>query len=83
MHSMNAAAKMAEILWVSLDWLVGQTDLELDKGVMGRIEEVTKIKVKENVFAMLDAFIATTQMHKFLTKKIKKYEPSNYSGWKR
>ena len=68
--SIDAAAKMADILDVSLDWLVGHTDLELDKGMMRRIEEVTKMKVKEkeHVFAMLDAFIATTKMQGFLTK---------------
>ena len=48
----------------------GHSDLELDKGMMRRIEEVTKMKVKEkeHVFAMLDAFIATTKMQVFLTK---------------
>ena len=68
--SIEAAAKMAGILDVSLDWLVGHTDLELDKGMIRRIEEVTKMKVKEqeHVFAMLDAFIATTKMQGFLTK---------------
>lgn len=68
--SIDAAAKMADILDVSLDWLVGHTDLELDKGMMRRIEEVTKMKIKEkeHVFAMLDAFIATTKMQGFLTK---------------
>ena len=29
--SIETAAKMAELLDVSLDWLVGHTDLELDK----------------------------------------------------
>ncbi len=68
--SIEAAAKMADILDVSLDWLVGHTDLELDKGMIRRIEEVTKMQVKqkEHVFAMLDAFIATTKMQGFLNK---------------
>ena len=68
--SIDAAAKMADILDISFDWLVGHTNLELDKKMMRRIEEVTKMKVKEkeHVFAMLDAFIATTKMQGFLTK---------------
>jgi transcriptional regulator with XRE-family HTH domain len=68
--SIEAAAKMADILDVSLDWLVGHTDLELDKGMIKRIQEVTKMKPKEreHVFAMLDAFIATSKMQGFLTK---------------
>ena len=61
---------MADILEVSLDWLVGHTDLELDKGMINRIKEVTKMKdkEKEHVFAMLVAFIATSKMQGFLTK---------------
>lgn len=68
--SIEAAAKTAEILEVSLDPLTGHTDLELDKGMINRIPEVTKMKdkEKEHVFAMLDAFIATTRMQGFLTK---------------
>ena len=57
--SIEAAAKMAQILDVSLDWLVGHTDLELDKKMIQRIQQVTKMEAKdrEHVFAMLDAFI--------------------------
>ena len=68
--SIDAAAKMADILDVSLDWLVGHTELELDKSMLRRIQEVTKMnpKDKEHVFAMLDAFIATTKMQGFLAK---------------
>lgn len=66
--SIEAAAKMADILGVSLDWLVGHTDLEFDKDMVSRIQEVTKMnpKEREHVFAMLDAFIATTRMQGFL-----------------
>jgi len=61
--SIEAAAKISDILEVSLDWLVGHTDLELDKNMMNRIQEVSKMqpKEREHVFAMLDAFIATTK----------------------
>ena len=57
--SIEAAAKMAQILNVSLDWLVGHTDLELDKKMIQRIQQVTKMEAKdrEHVFARLDAFI--------------------------
>ncbi len=57
--SIEAAAKMAQLLDASLDWLVGHTDLELDKKMIQRIQQVTKMdaKNKEHVFAMLDAFI--------------------------
>jgi transcriptional regulator with XRE-family HTH domain len=62
--SIEAASKMAQNLEVSLDWLTGHTDLELDKKMIQRIQEVTKMdaKAKEHVFAMLDAFIRQTKM---------------------
>ena|SRR2546428_679781 len=68
--SIEAAANIADLLEVSLDWLVGHTDLELDKAMIKRIQEVSKFsaKDKEHVFAMLDAFIATTKMQGFLSK---------------
>lgn len=66
--SIEAAANMANLLDVSLDWLVGHTDLELDKKMMQRIQEVTKMddKSKEHVFAMLDAFIRQTKIQNVL-----------------
>lgn len=68
--SIEAAAKMADVLDISLDWLVGHIDLELDTAMLRRIQEVTRMqpKDKEHVFAMLDAFIATTKMQAFLAK---------------
>ena len=53
------AAKLANALEVSLDYLVGNTELELDKNTLKRIEEVSKFsdKDKEHVYVLLDAFI--------------------------
>lgn len=66
--SIESAVKMAELLEVSLDWLVGHTDLELDKKMIQRIQEVTKMdsKSREHVFAILDAFIKQTKMQSML-----------------
>jgi len=66
----EAAAKRADILEISLGWLVGHTDLEPDKGMIYRIPEVTKMKDKEKepVFVMLHSFIATTIMQSCLAK---------------
>ena len=60
--SIETAAKMAQPHDVSLDWLVGHTDFELDKKIIQRIQQVTKMssKDREHVFAMLDAFIKQT-----------------------
>jgi transcriptional regulator with XRE-family HTH domain len=57
--SIEMATKIAEILGVSLDYLVGKTDLELDKAMLDRIQEVTKFsdKEKEHILVTLDAMI--------------------------
>ncbi len=69
--SIDVAAKIANILDVSLDWLVGHTDMELDSKMMERIQEVTQMKDKdrEHVFAMLDAFIKQTKLQNVLQWK--------------
>ncbi len=66
--SIDVAAKIASILDVSLDWLVGHTDMELDGRMLERIQEVTQMKDKdrEHVFAMLDAFIKQTKLQNVL-----------------
>lgn len=57
--SIEAAAKIADILNVSLDYLVGKTDMELDKAMLKRIQLISKLpdKEKEYVFVFLDSFI--------------------------
>ncbi len=57
--SIEMATRIAEVLEVSLDYLVGNTDLELDKATINRIQEVTKLsdKDKEHIFITLDAMI--------------------------
>jgi transcriptional regulator with XRE-family HTH domain len=66
--SIDVAAKISSILDVSLDWLVGHTDMELDGKMLERIQEVTQMKDKdrEHVFAMLDAFIKQTKLQNVL-----------------
>lgn len=57
--SIETAAKMADILNVSLDYLVGTTDMELDKTMLKRILLISKLpaKEKECVYVFLDSFI--------------------------
>jgi hypothetical protein len=49
-------------------WLAGHTDLELDKKMIQRIQQVTKMseKDREHVFAMLDAFIKQTKLQSIM-----------------
>uniref|UniRef100_UPI00404A6CE1 helix-turn-helix domain-containing protein n=1 Tax=Fulvivirga sp. TaxID=1931237 RepID=UPI00404A6CE1 len=57
--SIEMATRIAEVLEISLDYLVGKTDIELDKATINRIQEVTKLsdKDKEHIFVTLDAMI--------------------------
>lgn len=62
--SVEIAKKMAEALEVSLDYLVGSTEQQLDKAMINRIQEVAKLsqKEKELVFEFLDAFITKAKI---------------------
>ena len=64
--SIDATAKMAELLDVSLDYLVGKTDLLLDGKIVNRITEIQKLSAEEQktVFYFLDAFLRDTKTRK-------------------
>lgn len=66
--SIEAATKMAKILEVSLDWLVGNTDTELDTATLNRIQDINKLppKDKELVFEFLDSFITNRKIKNVL-----------------
>ena len=53
------AVKIAQALEVSLDFLTGNSDVELDKATLDRVQEVTKLpeKDKDYIFVTLDALI--------------------------
>lgn len=57
--SIEMAAAIAEALEVSLDYLVGNTDLLLEKNVVNKIIDIQRLypKDKAHVFAMLNAFL--------------------------
>jgi transcriptional regulator with XRE-family HTH domain len=64
--SIEVAAKMAELLDVSLDYLVGKTDVLLDSKVLNRIIEIQKLNADEQktVFSLLDAYLRDTKTRK-------------------
>jgi len=66
--TIEVATKIADALEVSLDFLVGKTDLELDDSMLRRVEAVSKMndRDKDHVFSLLDAFIAKTRMEGFI-----------------
>ena len=57
--TIEMAVKVAQALEISLDYLTGATDLELDKATLNRVQEVTKLteKDKDYIFVTLDALI--------------------------
>lgn len=57
--TIEMATKLAKALEVSLDYLVGNTDIELDKAAMNRIQEVTQFneEEKKHIYVTLDAMI--------------------------
>jgi transcriptional regulator with XRE-family HTH domain len=66
--SIDIAKRMADAFEVSLDYLVGATEKQLNKDVVKRIEEVDKLKAedKKMVFTFLDAFITKTKLQALL-----------------
>ncbi len=57
--SIETAKKLADALEISLDYLVGNTDVEIDKNTLDRIQEISKLSEenKEHIFVTIDALI--------------------------
>jgi transcriptional regulator with XRE-family HTH domain len=66
--SIDIAKRIAEAFDVSLDYLVGKSEQELDNAMLARILEVSKLpeKDKELVYAFLDAFINNSKFKSIL-----------------
>ena len=64
--SIEMAAAIAEALEVSLDYLVGNTDLLLEKNIVSKIVDIQKLgsEDKAHVFALLDAFLQSNKAKK-------------------
>lgn len=62
--SIEVAAKMADFLDVSLDFLVGASDEQLDKTTMNRILELQKLPEddKDHIFYALDNLIKAAKL---------------------
>jgi len=60
------AAKLAEALQVSLDYLVGNSDLNFDKETINRIVDIQSLSEedKQPVFAKLDAYLRDVKTRK-------------------
>ncbi|MEZ4913580.1 MAG: helix-turn-helix transcriptional regulator [Chitinophagales bacterium] len=66
--SIEMATQLAQALEVSLDYLVGSTDVLLEKSIINRVLDIQKLKEseKQHVFALLDAFLKQAKLHAIL-----------------
>jgi transcriptional regulator with XRE-family HTH domain len=57
--SIEAAARLANLLEVSLDYLVGNSDLEVDATTLNRVLELQKLpsEVREKLYYFIDMSI--------------------------
>ena len=57
--SIEVVIKIADALGVSIDFLVGKTDLEIDQNTLERMAEITKLpeEGKKQIFMVVDALL--------------------------
>lgn len=73
--SIDTAAKIADALGVSLDYISGNTSQLLEKNIIKRITDIQQLPVDDKVhlFALMDAFLRDHKAKKaYATVKIKK-----------
>ncbi|MFO0451460.1 MAG: helix-turn-helix domain-containing protein [Pseudomonadota bacterium] len=64
--SIEVAAKIAQSLGVSLDYLTGNSDLELDADVIKKIQEIQKLpeKDRDHLFYVVDNILQNVKAKK-------------------
>jgi transcriptional regulator with XRE-family HTH domain len=64
--SIEVAAKIAQALGVSLDYLAGNSDLELDADVIKRIQEIQRLpeKDRDHLFYVVDNILQNVKAKK-------------------
>ena len=64
--SIEVAARIAQVLGISLDYLVGNTDLMLDAEVIKKIQEIQKLpeKDRDHLFYVVDNILQNVKAKK-------------------
>ena len=64
--SIDVAAKIAQVLGISLDYLVGNTDLLLDADVIKKIQEIQKLpeKDRDHLFYLMENVLQNVKAKK-------------------
>ena len=64
--SIDVAAKIAQVLGISLDYLVGNTDLLLDADVIKKIQEIQKLpeKDRDHLFYLMENILQNVKAKK-------------------
>lgn len=62
--SIEVASNIADALEVSVDYLLGKTNAELDKATLKRLEDISALpeKDRENIFYTLDGLIKAAKL---------------------
>ena len=70
MPSIEVIMKIADVLEVSIDYLVGTNDLKLDKATLKRLEDIAKLSddAKKYIFEHLDMMIRDFKNKKSYSK---------------
>lgn len=57
--SIEVVIKVADALGVSIDFLVGKTDIEIDQSTLQRLSEISKLpeEGKQQIFMVVDALL--------------------------
>ncbi len=66
--SVEVATKLASILGVSMDYLVGNTETEIDNETLKRIQQIQVLNEedKAHLYALMDAFLFKSTVQKQL-----------------
>lgn len=64
--SIEVAARIAQVLGISLDYLVGNTDLSLDADVIKKIQEIQKLpeKDRDHLFYLMENVLQNVKAKK-------------------